>query len=235
MKKIALLVLASVAVLLLLIKGADTITPNASERADMVLKDPRLTRFIDWPVMYEQGGGDSRYPVGLSYLRGLSKVHTEAFGEILIDFPQGFVELTVDGLPALERGEYQAMLVDQKPGLGNSAALDWGPGGDAFIYLGPIPGNQGPVSLTKILETGLLRDFEVDMAVVVRVTKDGPQELTIGGFSTLFHKMGRRFAQSATDTAEDTSGGSSGWLSKLLPNLMAPKPVSAGGLPGPSC
>ena len=110
--------------------------PSPDDRAARVIQDPRLARFIDWPVEYQRMGGDSSYPVSLAYLRGLSRAFSSAKGETVIDFTQGVVEVTVQGLPPLDDAVYEAILIDNKPGPGNSVALDWEPGGDDVISPG---------------------------------------------------------------------------------------------------
>ena len=188
MKRVMLLVLASTVILLLFVKAVDLLAPSPDDRAARVIQDPRLAGFIDWPVKYQRMGGDSKYPVSLSYLRGLSRAYSSAKGEAVIDFTRGVVEITIQDLPQQDDAVYEAILIDNKPGPSNSVALDWGPGGDDVISLGLVPTEETQVRLRKRVGVERLRDFEVDMVAIIRTTPKGPDGIVIGGFSTLFHK-----------------------------------------------
>ena len=129
----------------------------------------------------------------MSYVKGLSTKFTKASGKTVIDFETGHVSVRVDGLPTLEdNSRYEILLVDNKAGPGNSAALDTGPNGDEVISLGLLDDIQGPSgAFKKDLDVDRLRRFEVDMAVVTRVGQNGLREFVIGGLTGLFYKWNR--------------------------------------------
>jgi cytochrome c peroxidase len=227
MIRVTLLVLASTLVFLLLVKAIDSLAPSLEDRTASVIQDPRLARFIDWHDEYQRTDGNSNYPISLSYLRGLSRDYSAAKGETLIDFTRGVVEITIQDLPQRDDALYEAILIDNKPGPSNSAALDWGPGGDDVISLGLVPTEETQVRMRTTVGLERLRDFEVDMVAVINISPKGEDGIVIGGFSTLFHKTGRRLSAVSMDPKAPLGRGSLGWLKNLFPNLTSLKTVDA--------
>ena len=148
-----------------------------------------LERFADWPALYEEGGGDSAYRIPLSFVRGLVAEHTTAQGEVVIDFDEGGVSVTVEGLPPLSEGaRYEVLLVDNLPGPGNSAVLDET---DDVIVLGTLSADGGRHSLEAQVDVARLEGFQADMAVVRRVGPDGEADVALIGLTSLFYKWNR--------------------------------------------
>ena len=148
-----------------------------------------LERFADWPALYEEGGGDSAYRIPLSFVRGLVSEHTTAKGEVVVDFNEGRVSVSVEGLPSLSEGAaYEVLLVDNLPGPGNSAALDET---DDVIVLGTLAADGGRHVLEAEVDVARLERFQADMAVLRRVGSDGEADVVLIGLTSLFYKWNR--------------------------------------------
>jgi hypothetical protein len=155
--------------------------------------DPRLAAFTDWPVLYQEIGGYTNYPIYMSDIKGLSEESTGASGRVTVNFETGNVSARVEGLPPLKNSSsYELLLVDHQPGPSNSIALDSGPKGDDIISLGPLD-ISGPVATRKkTLDVARLSQFEVDMAVVRRRGPDRSERFVIGGMADFFYKWSRK-------------------------------------------
>ncbi len=124
--------------------------------------DPLFTR---WAADYAKHDTYTRTPIHLGFSRALSKRFTKAVGRVEINFETGQVTVAVENLDAPPEGSvHEVWLVDNIPGLHNSAAIDLGDGGDRIIKLGELPHNG---SLVKTVSTKKLDGFEVDMAAVM--------------------------------------------------------------------
>ena len=201
--------------------AAIVVVEEASQGSARRIDDPRIAGFADWPALYKAMNGDTNFIVGMSHIPGLSQVSSSANGEMVVNFEEGTVEVTVRGLPPLAVGTvYEALLVDNRPGIGNSVALDWGPNGDDVINLGVLPVQSGEVSLKWAVGVARLRHFEVDMVTVVRRTSDGSVEYVIGGITSLFYKIGRRIslADEGVYSPPESQGG---LLSRLWRRLTS--------------
>jgi mono/diheme cytochrome c family protein len=172
--------------------------------------DSQLDNFAGWPARYQALGGDRNYVVPLTYFKGLSERFTRAAGETVVNFETGQVSVRVAGLPIPgDDSAYEALLVDNIDGPGNTVALDTGPKGDDLISLGFLD-VQGPAAtLEKALAIEHLRQFEVDMVVVRRVAPNGSTEFVIGGLAELFYKWNR-----SVSLQHSRPKGMGGWIRK---------------------
>ena len=192
--------------------------------------DPRLANFTSWTDMYEEINGDASYPVVLSHIRGLSEVPSSARGKAVINYKEGTVAVSVQGLPSLPaRSAYQVLLVDNLPGSGNSVALDRGPGGDDIIVLGDLKFQGDDGTLERPVDPARLRGFEVDMVVVTLKTPGGGEELVVGGITSLFYKVGRRASLLAERELHEPGNSPIALLKGLGRKLTSPMTASARG------
>ena len=211
-------VLAGAILALLVALVAVFLAGRASDPGTETVSNPRLDDFAAWPALYQAMEGDTKYPVALSHIRGLSEVPSAARGMVVVNYERGTVTVSVEGLPALPpQAVYEALLVDNIAGPGNSVALDRGAGGDDIIVLGELKMRGSDGSLDREVGPGRLREFEVDMALVTRVMPGESGEFVVGGITSLFYKMGRR----ASLQAEELSAlESSGFFGRTLSSRM---------------
>ena len=203
---------------------------NIIQRGPGSPSDPRLARFEAWPEIYRGLDGNAEFPVVLSHIRGLSDVDSTASGTAVINFEEGTVILSVQGLPALPEGSaYQGLLVDNVSGPGNSVALDRGPGGDDVIELGQLTIHDTRGTLDWSLDPARLRGFEVDMVTVIRKMPGVGEEFVVGGIPSLFYKMGRRASLVAERELDEPGSSPIALLRGLGGKLTSPLTASASG------
>ena len=201
-------VLAGAILALLVALVAVFLAGRASDPGTETVSNPQLDDFAAWPALYQAMEGDTKYPVALSHIRGLSEVPSAARGMVVVNSERGTVTVSVEGLLALPpQAVYEALLVD------NIA----GPGNDDIIVLGELKMRGSDGSLDREVGPGRLREFEVDMALVTRVMPGESGEFVVGGITSLFYKMGRR----ASLQAEELSAlESSGFFGRTLSSRM---------------
>ena len=81
--------------------GAAFFATGVNQRNTDSVNDPRLAGFAAWPALYQALNGDAALPVGLSHIRGLSEVPSQARGSAIINFEKGTIAVSVRGLPVL--------------------------------------------------------------------------------------------------------------------------------------
>ena len=203
---------------------------DAPKEGQGSLDDPRLASFARWPALYQEMDIDRNFPVTLSYNRGLSQTSSSAKGKAVINFQEGVVEVSVQGLPALPAtAVYEKLLVDNQPGPDNSVAIDRGPDGDDIINLGELQLQGEEASLVRQMDPARLRDFEVDMVAVTRRGPEMDEEFVIGGVTSLFYKMGRKNSVAAEQRRDLPDNPALALLSSLWRKLTPASTASASG------
>ena len=116
--------------------------------------------FARWAADYAENEMYTRTPIRLAFSRALSKRFTRAAGNVEINFETGKVTVATEDLEAIpEDSVYEVWLVDDIPGVHNSAALDLGEGGDTILSLGALPASG---SLTTFVDLNELASLYVD-------------------------------------------------------------------------
>ena len=185
-------------------------------------EEPLFTR---WAADYAKHDTYTKTPIHLGFSRALSKRFTKAVGRVEINFETGQVTVAVENLDAPPEGSvYEVWLVENIPGLRNSAAIDLGDDGDQIIKLGVLPPNG---SLARTVDTEKLARFEVDMAAVMRRSPNQEPEYVIGGMQSIRYQINR---QARLAAADHSSTPTAGWLDFWgSPVLADPPPHSHGG------
>jgi cytochrome c peroxidase len=172
-----------------------SILSGQTENYNQRIAEPKLDNFLNWPIRYRALEGDENYVINLSFFKGFSESFTKASGKTVVNFKTGQVSVKIKGLPILEdEPTYEVLFVDNRPGPGNSVALDLGPGGDDVISLGSLNLQETYGTLERFLDTERLGRFELDMVVVRRLKLDGSTEFVIGGLAELFYKLNHRIS-----------------------------------------
>jgi len=140
-----------------------------------------------WEAEYAEQDLYTKTPIHLGFSRAFSEHFTEARGTGEINFQTGRVAVSVDGLDP--RGSaYEVWLVENVSGLRNTAAIDLGRDGDRILNLGALPADG---SLVTFVDREKLANFEIDMAVVMRMASDRKPEFVIGGMQSIRFQIGR--------------------------------------------
>lgn len=117
-----------------------------------------------------------------------------------------------------EDSVYEVWLVDNVPGVHNSAAMDLGEGGDTILSLGALPPSG---SLTTFVDLKELAGFEVDLAAVMRISPEREPEFIIGGMQSIVFQLNRQ-AKLAEDHSSTLTGLLDYWLGR--PVFADPQP-----------
>ena len=150
--------------------------------------------------------------VQLSYLDGLSNWGpTDAGGTVELSFAEGFVRLSADGLPAVERERYQGWIVNSQTNDAISIGqFDASPDGEVR-YEGALP---------PIAEFG----FDLFILTVEPEPDDAPQPSPHRSIGGRFSLIGLPAADGTM--AADTQGGATGAAPQQLPNTGDPTLVT---------
>jgi cytochrome c peroxidase len=189
-----------------------------------------IANFATWVGRYKDEVGEAPQSVSLHRIPGLSAEDSTATGRVTVNLDDGAVIVNVDGLLPPELGTaYSVLLVDNKPGPGNSVALDRGPGGDDLIDLGALAFHGTQAGLEAAVNPQRLRDFELDMVVVTRRHPSGSEEIVIGGLFSVVQKIAARDRQDHLLAAHAGLPRPSlfGFFSTLLGELPWPPPAAA--------
>ncbi len=135
-----------------------------------------------WVTAHEERGGDRNIRLALRYNRGLSVEFTEASGTAELDLIDGWIAIRVSGLPA---GEFDAWMVDNRPGAGASVRPQ---PSDVRIHLGKLRQVDGVAVLEADLERDLIDQVQADLIVIAREGA-GSEAGLLYGASPLFQRM----------------------------------------------
>jgi cytochrome c peroxidase len=179
-------------------------TKDDSQTADRTTQsvDPLFTR---WAADYAKRETYTRTPIHLAFSRALSKRFTKAVGRVEINFETGQVTVAVENLDAPPDGSvYEVWLLENVPGVHNSAAIDLGKDGDRIMILGALPADG---SLVTSVDAQELANFEVDMAAVMRLSANQKPEFVIGGMQSIRFQINRQARLAAKDHSSTPTGG----------------------------
>ena len=176
--------------LLLAILGFTSALSRVSEReTSLGSKETLRSAYELWRSDRESREDAASVDVALGWSKGLSREFTRAHGWAKFDLDSGDVSVELEGLPP---SGFDFWLVDNQPGAGRSAAPE---PGDDFIRVGSFRSDGSPVHLTRRLDGGELRDFEIDLAVVSPTGRDPGESGLLFGAPTLFERVYARTRQ----------------------------------------
>ena len=150
----------------------------------VVLGAPKVKDAYEaWTRQHEAAGGDRDVRVSLGYSKSLSSALTRASGLARFDFVSGSVSIAVDDLP---EGEFDAWLVDNRPGGGGSVRPQ---PSDVRLRLGRLERDaRGGARLSSELGPEFFQRMQVDL-VSIAPAEEGPEKGLIYGSFGLFQRL----------------------------------------------
>ncbi len=128
---------------------------------------PKLKElYVDWADAHDAQGGDRNIAIelGRTDLRGHGeKAETRYTGKVRLNAIDGQVSVEIYNLP--DGTDYEAWLIDDRPGATNSMQVD---ASDDFLKAGPLTREGQRWTLTAELGPEAFEAFQVDQVVIVK-------------------------------------------------------------------
>jgi cytochrome c peroxidase len=156
---------------------------DRGDRTRMVRSTAHLLQaYRRWQTV--KAGADSvdKLTLGLGWSKAFSAEHTQTRGLLTLDLRHGTALAEVEDLDDPDGADL--WLVDNLPGGSTLPER-----GDAMVRLGRLVPERGVARLDVRLPAGLLRTFEVDLAVLTRAGVAPTRPALLYGHATLFQKL----------------------------------------------
>ena len=162
-----------------------TDTPEQAS-ADVGVGNPETVRlaYDRWVERYSRYGNQDTLLLGLQWSKGLSAEYSRAAGRFELDLTDGFVSVSVEGLP--QNQAYDVWLLDNRPGPGKSVRAEEG---DRMLRIGQLERRDGLSLLETTLERDAIEGLTIDYAIVAPAGGDLAETGVLFGSPSLFQRI----------------------------------------------
>jgi cytochrome c peroxidase len=147
-----------------------------------------------WVERYRQYGNEDTLQLALQWSKALSAEYSTAAGRFELGLEDGFVSVSVQGLP--QDRAYDVWLLDNRPGPGKSVRAEEG---DRMLRIGRLERQDGLAVLETTLERDAIEGLTIDYAVVAPAGGDLAETGLLYGspslFQRIYHGLQRQEAQ----------------------------------------